>query len=106
MLVDKESQNKLLCRFSRISPRQATGFKQDKHWTFKNLGLIPVQCAMQEHCNVCLFFKEHTYRRIAPPVDTHEKSIPERTRRAMKNPRPLTEGSRRGESRSALAVFV
>ena len=41
-----------------------------------------------------------------PPVETHEKSIAGRTRRATTIPRPPLESSQRGESKSALTIFV
>ena len=39
-------------------------------------------------------------------VDAHKKMIYRRTRRVTTIPRPLLENSRRGESKSALAISV
>ena len=43
---------------------------------------------------------------LDPPVETHEKSIYQRTKRAATIPRPPLESSWRGESKSAVTIFV
>ena len=51
-------------------------------------------------------FYGKVYSWIGPPVDAHNKIIYRRTRRVTTIPRPPWESTRRGESKSALTIFV
>ena len=47
----------------------------------------------------------HYYSWIGPPVETHEKLVPEKSKRTTTIPGPPLESSRRGKSKSALTFL-
>ena len=68
-----------------------------------NWGLwVLTYCFWSTFCSLC----QHTYSWIGRQIRADKKSIYQRTRRATTLSRPQLESSRRGESKSALTIFV